>query len=239
MVLIRKNFYMINVEQIFTDKFHFITSYPDNKYIEKTVAYIYRNEYKNGKFVTSEMGRLDVYMRNGETYSFETFVTGTASQYGIQVSADGKYIYVISNIKGLWCYTCTGEIVWKTRYTSVAEVFPHADNKITCVMGNYLAILDENGKVIKKVPTSGEGAQGRVSDDLIASMTSPNVITFFDSMTLERKFRIAVDRLGLRGFSRARLEGCFLIIKGWPKNEDIEYSVECKVALEELSEYSP
>jgi hypothetical protein len=228
---------MITVEQVFEGKFHFITSYPDNKYIEKTVAYIYRDEYKNGKLVISEMGRLEVYMRNGEKYSFETYVTGTASQYGIQVSDDGKYIYVISNIKGLWCYTCKGEIVWKTRYTSVEAVFPHIDGKITCVMSNYLAILDENGKIIKKVPTSGEGSQGRVSDDLIASMTSWNVLTLFDSMTLEKKYRFALDKLGLRSFSKAKIEGDFLIIKGWPLNEDIEYPIEVKLSLEKLTEY--
>lgn len=229
---------MIKVEQIFEGKFHFVTSYPDNKYIEKTVAYIYRDEYKNGKLVMLEPGRLEVYMRGGETYCFETFATGTASQYGIQVSDNGKYIYVISNVKGLWCYTCTGEIVWKTRYTSVEAVFSHSDGKITCVMGNYLAILDENGKIIKKVPTSGEGSQGRVSDGLIASMTSPNIVTFFDSMTLEKKYRLALDKLGLRSFNRARLDGDCLVIGGWPENEDIEYPVEHRIVLGKLPEYS-
>ena len=228
---------MITVEQIFDDRFHFITSYPDNKYIEKTVTYIYRDEYKNGKLVTREPGRITVYMRDGSSYSFESFATGTASQYGIQVSEDGKYIYVISNIKGLWCYTFSGEIVWKTRYTSVEDIFPHSDNKITCVMGSYIAILDENGKIIKKVNTSGEGAQCRVTDGLIASMTSHNTVTFFDSMTLEKKYRIALNKLKLRGFCKARIDGRFLFIKGWHENEDIEYPTEVKISLEKLPEY--
>lgn len=227
---------MITVEQIFDGKFHFITSYPDNEYIEKTVAYIYRDEYENGKLVMREPGRLEVYMRSGEMHSFKTYVTGTASQYGIQASADGKYIYVISNVKGLRCYTCAGEVVWKTRYTSVEDIFPHSDGKITCVMGNYLAILDENGKIIKKTPTSGEGAQGRVTDDLIASMTSPNTLALFDSMTLEKKCKLSLKELGLRSFAKARIEGGFLVVRGWPLNEDIEYSVEVKLDLEALPE---
>lgn len=172
-------------------------------------------------------------MRDGEQYEFKCYVTGYCSQYGIQVSNDGKYIYVISDEKGLWCYTYKGEIVWKTKYTSVSDVFPHTDNKITCVMSNRIAIIDENGNLIKKVSTLGAGGQGKVSDELIASLTSSNILVLFDSMTLEKKFKFSLNKLGLEDFYKANLFDDILTIKG----RDINGNYPSYVSLE-LSKYN-
>ena len=87
----------------------FVTEYPDHTVIEKTVAYGYE---LNEKLEISKIGRLTVYLRNGEQYTFDCWVsTIYCGQFGINVSDDGQYIYVISDEKGLWCYTYKGEIV--------------------------------------------------------------------------------------------------------------------------------
>ena len=59
-----------------------------------------------------------VYYKNGEQYTFECYTdTVFSGQHGIAISDDGERIYVISDIKGLWCYDKCGNIIWKTRYT--------------------------------------------------------------------------------------------------------------------------
>lgn len=215
---------MINIIKFYGEKFHFITEYPDNKYIEKTITYICetdtnRNIIKNGKTI--------VCMRNGEQYEFETYATFYCSQFGIQVSDDGQYIYVISDEKGLWCYTYKGEIVWKTRYTSVSEVFPHPNNNITCILSTKLLILDNSGKIIKQVNTYCGCIPDKVSDEVIAAHKSENIVALFDSMTLEVLHKISIKKLELDYFNTMELKGNILTIHGYSiKKEAVTIQID-------------
>lgn len=191
----------------------FVTEYPDHAVIEKTVAYGYE---LNKELKITEQGSLTVYLRNGEQYTFDCWVsTIYCGQFGINVSDDGRYIYVISDEKGLWCYTYKGEIVWKTRYTSVSHVFPHPNHNITCVMTTKLAILDPMGKMIKQVPIYREAPPRKVSDAVIAANTSETIFALFDSMTLEVLHRVSLKKLGLQRVYQPKLCGDLLTMKGW------------------------
>ena len=190
----------------------FVTEYPNHATIEKTVAYGYK---LNKELKITELGRLTVFLRNGEQYTFDCWVsTIYCGQFGINVSDDGRYIYVISDEKGLWCYTYKGEIVWKTRYTSVSHVFPHPNHNITCVMTTKLAILDPMGKMIKQVPIYREAPPRKVSDAVIAANTSETIFALFDSQTLEVLHRISLKKLELWRFYKLELSENLLTIYG-------------------------
>lgn len=184
---------MLIVEKVYEpDNFHFVTWYPHNRYIEKTVSYITVVDAKSLEVM--KMGRILVYMRDGNQYTFDCWVNGSGSQYGINVSDDGQYVYVISSQKGLWCYTCKGELVWKTRYTSVSYVFPHPNHNLTCALNTKLVILDSFGKIIQQTPLWKEGAPYKASDAVIAANTSETVVALFDSQTLEVLHRISLKK---------------------------------------------
>ena len=203
---------MIKIEEIYGENYHFITEYPENKYIEKTIAYACKMSLDRQLI---KMGRMEVYLRNGETYSFESWVTGSyCAQYGIQVSEDGRFIYVISDEKGLWCYTYKGELVWKTRYTSVSYVIPHPNHHITCVTTTKLLILDSNGKIIKQVPIYREGWCEPASERMLVANTSETIIALFDSFSLDMLYKISIKKLGLKSFFAADLSGDILTVKG-------------------------
>ena len=205
---------MLIVEEVHEpDNFHFVTWYPHNRYIEKTVSYITVVDAKSFELI--KMGRILVYMRDGNQYTFDCWVNGSGSQYGINVSDDGQYVYVISSQKGLWCYTCKGELVWKTRYTSVSHVFPHPNHNLTCALNTKLVILDSFGKIIQQTPLWKEGAPYKASDAVIAANTSETVVALFDSMTLDVFYRISLKKLGLRRFYQPELNGNMLTINGW------------------------
>lgn len=222
---------MITIEEInVKGNFHFITWYPNNPYIEKTVSYKCYYNIEEGCRL-ERMGRIEVYMRNGEQYSFECWVTGYCSQFGINVSDDGQYIYLISDDKGLWCYTYKGEIVWKTRYTSVSHVFPHPNHHITCVMTTKLAILDPMGKMIKQVPIYREALPHKVSDAVIAANTSETIFALFDSQTLEVLHRISLKKLELWKFYELELNGDLLTVYGlsaYKRSEKVTLQIDLK-----------
>lgn len=210
---------MIRISKIYEpNNYHFVTEYLDNPYIEKTIAYACKTDY-NRKLI--RMGRMEVYLRNGEQYAFESWVTGSyCAQYGIQVSLDGQYIYVISDEKGLWCYTYKGELLWKTRYTSVSYVIPHPDNHITCVTSNKLLILGHAGEVIKQVPLYREGMCNPVSQQVIVGNISETVIALFDSFSLEVLCKISLKKLGLKYFNTVSLSEDILSIDGYSLNRE-------------------
>ena len=128
----------------------FITEYKNNAYIEKTL--VIGAKYGETSAKDSTPGEMTVYMKNGEKYTFPCWTDPFySSQFGVNVSADGKYVYAISDIKGLWCYTYDGKLVYKTRYTSAEHVFPRADGTAVCVTRSNIILLDESGKVLEKL----------------------------------------------------------------------------------------
>lgn len=204
---------MIKTDNVYEpNNFHFITEYPENRYIEKTITYDCETD---GNRQPIKMGKIEVYLRNGEQYSFECWVTYYASQFGTQVSHDGQYVYANSDEKGLWCYTYKGDLVWKTRYTSVSYVIPHPNNNVTCVTTTKLLVLDSNGKVIKQVPIYREGMSKMASDSVIVSNTSERIITLFDSITLDVLCKISLKTLGLKYICKAELNNNTLVILGY------------------------
>lgn len=211
---------MIKITKVFEpNNYHFITEYPGNQHIEKTISYGCKTDH-NKQLI--QMGRIEVNLRNGDQYSFECWVTGAyCAQYGIQVSHDGQYIYVISDERGLWCYTYKGELVWKTRYTSVSYVIPHPNNHITCVTTTKLLILDSTGKIIKEVPIYREGMTGMVSEQIIVANTSETIIALFDSYSLYVLHKISLKTLGLKYFCDVNLSGNILSINGYSLKKEV------------------
>jgi hypothetical protein len=129
---------------------------------------------------------MTVYMKNGEKYTFPCWTdTVYSAQFGVNVSADGKYIYAISDIKGLWCYTYDGGLVYKTRYTSAQDVFPRADGTAVCVTRSNIILLDESGKVLEKLRVSQEFVPEKLSEKIFAYSPSASTLAFFDAEKFE------------------------------------------------------
>ena len=165
----------------------FITEYKNNAYIEKTLVIGAESGAVSVK--DSTPGEMTVYMKNGEKYTFPCWTdTVYSAQFGVNVSADGKYIYAISDIKGLWCYTYDGKLVYKTRYTSAEDVFPRADGTAVCVTRSNIILLDENGKVLEKLRVSPDGAlPDKISEKFITYSPNGSTLAIFDT----EKFEIA------------------------------------------------
>ena len=159
-------------------------------------------------------GRLTVFYQNGEKYSFECYTdTVFSGQFGISISADGERIYVISDIKGLWCYNKQGEILWKTRYTSAGQVYPHDDGTVTCVTGTHLILLDENGKAIKK-RVLFDGERCEMSPRTIGILTSENVLAVVNIKTIEPILKISLLKLNIDHFREIIEADKYYIIRG-------------------------
>ena len=164
----------------------FITEYPENEYIEKTEVH---------GAEASAPGSITVYTRSGESYTFPCFATTVyCGQFGINASSDGERIYVISDVKGLWCYSKSGDVIWKTRYTAAEHVFANPDGTVTCATSNAILMLDENGKPIKKQKIEPFSAQ-KVAKDIIFAYTSERAVAFFCAETLEIIEKIALNKI--------------------------------------------
>lgn len=189
----------------------YFTEYIDHPTVEKSVAI---GVECNGAYIITAPGNLTVFYHNGEKYSFECYTdTVFSGQFGISISADGERIYVISDIKGLWCYNKHGEIVWKTRYTSAGQVYPHNDGTVTCVTGSHLILLDTNGKVIKKRALF-DGVRCEMSSKTIGMLTSENVLAVIDVETLEPILKISLLALNIYHFRDILEAGEFYIVQG-------------------------
>lgn len=155
----------------------FITEYKNNAYIEKTAVV--------GAEADKE-GAMTVYMKNGEKYTFPCWTDAEYSaQFGVNVSADGKYVYAISSIKGLWCYTVDGKLVYKTRYTSAQDVFPRADGTVACVTRSNILLLDASGKATEKVRVSRDVVPQKTSEKLVSASISEKTLIVFDAEKFE------------------------------------------------------
>lgn len=198
----------------------FVTEYPDHAVIEKTVAYGYE---LNKELKITELGRLTVYLRNGEQYTFDCWVsTIYCGQFGINVSDDGQYIYVISDEKGLWCYTYKGEIVWKTRYTSVGHIIINNNNTITCITSTKLLVLDENGKLVNERRIVQYHAE-KASENMIYAAINNSTVALIDSQTLNVLWKSPLKKLGLEKSRYAVVCGDSLEIRGENANGSVQY----------------
>ncbi|MBQ9745917.1 MAG: hypothetical protein IJW21_03765 [Clostridia bacterium] len=166
----------------------FITRYAENKYVEKT-------EVHGADIEIPAPGSITVYMRSRESYTFPCWASSVyCGQYGINVSADGERIYVISDIKGLWCYSKSGDVLWKTRYTAAEHVFANPDGTVTCTTSTAIIMLDENGKPIKKqkiMPFSSE----KISKNMIFAYVSERTVAFFRADTMESVEKIPLNKI--------------------------------------------
>ena len=164
----------------------FITEYPGHEYTEKTEVHGAED---------SVPGSITVYMRSGERYTFPCFATNVyCGQFGINVSRDGERIYVISDLKGLWCYSKSGELIWKTRYTAAQHVFANPDGTVTCVTSNAVIMLDENEKPIKKQNIVPFGAD-KVASNVIFAHTSERTVAFLNAETMEIIEKISLNKI--------------------------------------------
>lgn len=220
---------MIKVE-IVNDapKMYFTTFYPENKYIEKTIAFVCERDPES--FNISKAGKIEVYMRNGKTYSFEAWVTVYCSQFGINVSHDGQFVYVISDVKGLWCYTYKGDVRWKTRYTAPRYVVTHDDHSITTELNKKIVNMDDNRNIVAEQKLWGYSITSWISDSLISAQISNDKIVLLDSKTLAIKKEISLKEIGLVRYNYSKLSNDILTITGeslthiWPTKIDIRLS---------------
>lgn len=189
----------------------YLTEYIDHPTVEKSIAFgVQRNE----AYDVIGPGKLIVFYHNGEKCSFECYTdTVFSGQFGISISADGERIYVISDIKGLWCYNKHGEIIWKTRYTSAGQTYPHDDGTVTCVTGRHLILLDENGKPLKK-RVLFDGDRCEMSAKTIGILTSENVLAVVDVKTLEPILKISLIKLKIDHFREIIEADEYYIVQG-------------------------
>ena len=189
----------------------FLTEYIDHPTVVKSVAIgVKRDE----AYDVIGPGSLTVYYKNGEQYTFECYTdTVFGGQHGIAISDDGVRIYVISNIKGLWCYDKCGKIIWKTRYTSAGKVYPHDDGTVTCVTGTHIILLDTNGKPIKKKALF-DGVCHPMSAKAIGILTSENVAAVIDVKTLEPIVKISLSKLNIYHFREIIEADEYYVVRG-------------------------
>ncbi len=203
-----------NILRVDTDRAAggFTTHYAPACSIEKTVAHGADRDYTTAGDPASP-GRLEVHMRTGEVYTFAAWATRWCASYGISVSDDGARIYVISDIKGLGCYTPHGEVLWKTRYTSVTDVVAHPDGSVTALTYNgNVYRMDENGRIVARRKSFDGRPVRLLSNDMVAACTGDYTVTFFDTATLEpickTPFRKLLERLDCTAIS----ESCVLLV---------------------------
>ena len=189
----------------------FLTEYIDHPAVLKSVAMRVADNEDHG--VTAP-GSLTVYYRNGEQVCFDCYAgTVFCSQFGITVSEDGERIYVISDVKGLWCYGKQGNVIWKTRYTSAGMVYPHPDGTLTCVTCSHLILLDANGKPIKKRALF-DGCRFELSETAIGIQTSENVAAVIDLQTLEPIIKFSLTKLKIDNLRDILAADDYYILQG-------------------------
>lgn len=193
----------------------FTTEYPDNEYIIKTTVYGF--DIDSNLDITNP-GKITVFMRNGEQYTFECWADSVyCGQFGINVSKNGMYIYIISDEVGLWCYKYTGEIVWKTRYTTVGHVIINDNETITCITSNKLIILNKNGKTVKQKNICHYHAE-RASENFVYAAVNNSIMALIDSETLDILWQSSLKNLGMEKSRWAVMYDKYLIISGYGEN---------------------
>ena len=189
----------------------FTTEYPLHPYIEKTEVIGLEH---NSNLEITKMGKLTVYMRDGMTYSFDCWADAVyCGQFGINVSDDGTRVYVISAEKGLWCYSCDGKIIWKTRYTSVGDVIVNSNGTITCITSNKIILLDESGKLINSRKILPYHAS-KASENMIYAAISERKAVLIDCETLDIIWQLSINQLGLDSVREAIIYKNKLILFG-------------------------
>lgn len=205
----RKVYRVFNIENGHSTGY--LTEYIDHPTVIKSIAI---GAKRDEAYDVSGPGFLTVYYKNGEQYSFECYTdTVFSGQHGITISDDGEKIYVISDIKGLWCYDKHGKIIWKTRYTSAGKVYPHNDGTVTCVTGTHLILLDTNGKPIKKKALF-DGVRHPMSAKTIGILTSENVAAVIDVKTLEPILKVSLSKINIYRFREIIEADEYYVVRG-------------------------
>lgn len=213
----------------------FVTEYPDNDYISKTIVYGHET---NDLDEVVEQGRITVVMRNGQHYTFDCMATTVyCGQFGITVSNNGMYVYIISDEVGLWCYTYQGVLKWKTRYTSIGHVIENDNRTIMCISSTKLLLLDENGQKIKERKIVSYQAEKASKNVIYASITA-NTVALIDCQSLEVLWQSSLKKIGLEKSRYALIYDRYLIIKGERTNGQIAFkSVLLLKSIYENSRY--
>lgn len=205
----RKVYRVFNIENGHSTGY--LTEYIDHPTVMKSIAI---GAKRDDAYDVIGPGSLTVYYKNGEQYSFECYTdTVFSGQHGITISDDGEKIYVISDIKGLWCYDKHGKIIWKTRYTSAGKVYPHNDGTVTCVTGTHLILLDTNGKPIKKKALF-DGVRHPMSAKTIGILTSENVAAVIDVKTLEPILKVSLSKINIYRFREIIEADEYYVVRG-------------------------
>lgn len=224
---------MLKVSNILNSAGHvigFTTEYPKNLYIEKTVALGY---CLKENLEIAEMGSLTVYMRDGTSYSFGCWVsTVYCGQFGINVSEDGTRIYVISDEKGLWCYSYDGQILWKTRYTSAGDVILNSNDTITCITSTKIIQLNEAGKTINSRKILPYHAC-KASENILFVAISDLKVALIDTETLDIIWETSIRKMNLDNSKEAIIYKNILIISGFRDARNLYVPIELPEAVVE------
>lgn len=205
----RKIYRIFNAD---TDKCNgYLTEYADHPTVQKsiTVADEYNEEYD-----VIGPGSLTVIYKNGEKYSFPCYTdTVYAERFGVSISADGERIYVASHRKGLWCFGKRGEVIWKTRYTTAEQLYPHSDGCVTFTTSRNLILLGRDGNVIKK-RNLFDGFRCEMTDKTIAILTSECVAAVIDVCTLDPIVKFSLSKLNIYHLFEIAEAGGYYILQG-------------------------
>ncbi len=185
----------------------FTTWYAESNPIQKTVAYPAR------KAGGPDPGRLEVFMASGEVYRMESWATRWCGSFGIQASADGSRLYILSDIKGLCCCTPRGECLWQSMQTAVTRVIPHPDGSITALTFNGKALrMDREGKVLTTL--RGIQAPQPMTRQVIAFLTGEYTLSFLDAFTLEKLQTLRLQPLGIEALHCVALSEQYIFLAG-------------------------
>ena len=189
----------------------YLTEYADHPTVQKLITV--SDEY-NEEYDVIGPGSLTVFYKNGEKSSFPCYTnTVYADLFGVSISDDGERIYVASHRKGLWCFGKRGEVIWKTRYTTAEQIYPHNDGCVTFTTSRNLILLGRNGKVIKK-RNLFDGFRSEMTDKTIAILTSEQVAAVIDVRTLDPIVKFSLSKLNIYRLFEITEAGGYYILQG-------------------------
>lgn len=123
--------------------------------------YGFRTEYAEGvihqTLVLYRLGsesKIRITYKNGESFQWSCqWISSYNGQFGISVSRDGRFVFVQTWDKGLFCLDArTGEKIWQTkRRYGITHVFVNDTTLLVCQHGRALQLLSiESGEVLQE-----------------------------------------------------------------------------------------
>lgn len=134
----------------------YITEYGKGEIQRTSVMFRLRSDADGGSAPADQDIWLRIDYRNGETFQWpcgNEYATSYLAQFGMSVSLDGRFVFIQTWDKGLFCYCArTGETVWRTkRKFGVTSIVVNEKTLLIHQHDRALQLLDiETGEVLKE-----------------------------------------------------------------------------------------